>query len=87
MKIEIQLKKASKKDFVVYAGQVQKVAANGDKYTGAKYKPKYGMPYWLFNSKGEIEKQNYIFTENTDTNEFNEYLLREQVLILNESII
>lgn len=84
LKIEIQLKKATKKDFVKYAGQVQKTDKFGKNYMTNKYLPKYGMPYWLINSKGNVEKQNYIFTENTDTSEFGKYLIGEQVLILKE---
>jgi hypothetical protein len=41
-----------------------------------------GYPYWMFNSKGEIENNNYILDENTDLDEFNNYLVRQQILIL-----
>ena len=41
----------------------------------------HGVPYWMINSKGEIENRNYILDENTDLNKFAEYVLREQILI------
>lgn len=43
-----------------------------------------GIPYWLYNSKKEIENKNYILNENTDLEDFRDYLNREQILILIE---
>lgn len=83
-KIEIELVKATKKDFVKYAGQVQATTKQGLKHNVSKYVPRHGMPYWLINSKGNIEPVNYIFTENTDIETFKLYLLKEQVLILKQ---
>ncbi len=59
-----------------------------DKYIKKKgkdaksWKMKHGIPYWLINSKGDIENANYILNENTDLEDFANYLNRQQVLIL-----
>lgn len=45
------------------------------------WKPRVGLPYWMFNSKGEIENKNYLLTEDTDFAEFSNYLVREQILV------
>lgn len=46
------------------------------------WKPRFGFPYWLYNSEGVIENKNYILDENTDLEDFKIYLNNEQVLIL-----
>lgn len=72
----MQLKQASRKDFLEHAGYTKKGSKNVK-----KWKPFYGVPYWMFNSKGVVEPKPYIFTENTDMDEFADYLNREQILI------
>lgn len=46
------------------------------------WKTTFGIPYWLFNSKNEIENKNYILSENTDMEDFKIYLMNEQILVL-----
>ena len=76
-KKELTLKIAVKKDFLSFLGRVKKKN---------KYEPKYGVPYFLINSKGEVENNNYIFTEETNIEEFNNYLLHEQILIIKNTL-
>ena len=45
------------------------------------FKPRLGKPYWMFNSKGDIENKNYILDEHTDLQDFKIYLIKEQILI------
>lgn len=54
-----------------------------DKYEGKKkvWKPRFGLPYWMINSKGKIENKPYILDEDTDLKEFSNYLVREQILV------
>ncbi len=47
----------------------------------AVWKPSYGKPYWLINSKGVIENEPKLFSEETDVNDFGIYLSNEQILI------
>jgi len=46
-----------------------------------KWKIKTGVPYWLVNSKGKIEKHTYRTSENMDSVQLGDYLKREQILI------
>lgn len=73
IKTEIVLRIANKTDFI----ELEKIMSNNKK----KWIPKYGVPFWLFNSDGEIENKNYSFTAETDLKDFNDWLVREQVLI------
>lgn len=68
--LNLKLKKAKRNDFI------QQVWGK----KGKKNVPIYGTPYWMFNSKGEIENKNYILTEETDMKSFKDYLMREQIL-------
>lgn len=76
--IELRLRKATKKDFVEFSH------LKADK-KGKVYKMKYGVPFWLLNSKGEIERNNYRTHENMDVEEFKLLMVHEQVLVLNFS--
>lgn len=76
--IELRLRKATKKDFVEFSH------LKADK-KGKVYKMKYGVPFWLINSKGEIERNNYRTHENMDVEEFKLLMIHEQVLVLNFS--
>lgn len=73
---KLKLRKATKKDFIEFSH------LKADK-KGKVYKMKYGMPYWLLNSKGEIESCPYRTHENMDMQEFQIYMVHEQVLIIN----
>ena len=73
MKLTIKLRKATKKDFLELDGYTKK---------GKKYKVKIGVPYWLINSKGKIEKRSYRTTNEMDMKAFGDYLMREQVYII-----
>jgi hypothetical protein len=75
--VKLKLKKAKRQDFMKLMGHKE----SGGKKWGALY----GVPYWLINSKGIIEKDNYIFTEHTDMKSFSNYLVREQVLIIKKT--
>ena len=68
----MKLKIASKKDLI----QIDKYLGNGKK----KWKLLSGIPYWLINSKGEVENEPYILDENTDSEEFAEFLIREHLV-------
>lgn len=74
MKTTIKLRKAKRKDFLEF-----------DKYKKdgktKKYKLKVGVPYWLINSKGKLEKYIYRTTNEMDMKSFGDYLIREQVFI------
>lgn len=72
MKVTIKLVKAKKVDFV------ELVKQGKNKKT---YKIKEGVPYWLINSKGKIEPQPYRSHAQMDSEEFSDFLMREQVLI------
>lgn len=69
----IVLKVANKKDFL----ELDKIK-DGKKI----WKPKFGIPFWLYNSKGVIENKNYILSDDSDLEAFKQYLILEQVLIL-----
>ena len=73
VKLEVTLRIAVKKDFLNFLGKVKKKN---------KYEPKYGVPFFLINSKGKIEDTVYIFNEDYDVKELNYYLLHEQILII-----
>ena len=49
-----------------------------------EYKVRLGVPYWLFNHKGEIEEKNYITNENTTFDKLKELFLREQILTIKD---
>lgn len=72
-KIKLELKVAQKQDLIEISGY----KPNGRK----KWKIRSGIPFWLINSKGEIENKNYILSEDTDTEDLGLWLLNEQVLI------
>jgi hypothetical protein len=46
-----------------------------------KWKLRFGLPYWLKDSKGEIENDPYILDEHTDTKEFAAWISKKRVLI------
>tara|TARA_B100000953_G_scaffold300250_1_gene304414 strand:+ start:8296 stop:8481 length:186 start_codon:yes stop_codon:yes gene_type:complete len=46
-----------------------------------KWALRNGLPYWMINSKGEIENRNYILSDQTDAEEFGDYMKRGQILI------
>lgn len=71
--LEIKLRIATKEDFL----ELDKYLEAGKK----KWKMVTGVPYWLINSKDEIENEPYILNENTDKGDFANWLVREQVLI------
>lgn len=73
--INLKLRKATKKDFVEFSHMKK----DGK---GKVYKMRFGVPFWLINSKGEIEKCNYRTHENMSMDDFKEYLAHEQVLII-----
>lgn len=73
MKIMINLKEAVSKDFL----EVDYMKPGG----GKAWKMIVGIPYWMKNSKGEIENKNYRTTNATDLKEFGDYLQRKQIFI------
>jgi hypothetical protein len=73
---EIKLKIAKKKDFL----EIDRYEKRNGKQIKV-YKQINGMPYWLINSKGDVENKNYILNEETDLKSFSNYLVRKQVLI------
>lgn len=76
IKHEIKLRIAKKKDFL----EVDKhYIKNGKKKT--KWKLRVGVPFWMYNSKGEIENKNYIMHEDFDLDDLGIYLSKEQILI------
>lgn len=75
-RVTISLTLAKKKDFFVFSEWKD----NGGKI----FKPAFGLPYWLKNSKGEIEEYTYILTESTDLDSFAEYCEKKQVYISKE---
>lgn len=74
-KTKIKLKVAKKDDFMELDRYVQK---KGKKRK--KFKPKYGIPYWQIGNSG-ITNWPYIFNEDTDMEEFLDYMSRNQILI------
>ena len=76
IKAKINLRVAKRDDFM----QIDKYVKKSNKQT-KKFKPIYGKPYWMFNSKGVIENKPYILTEDTNFVDFADYLNREQILI------
>ncbi len=44
-------------------------------------KRRLGVPYWLINSKGEVEAHPYIIHKETDVKQLSMYLKNEQLLI------
>lgn len=70
---EIKLRVAKQGDFL----ELDKYIDGGKK----KWKLRFGLPYWLINSKGIIENDPYILDEHTNTSDFADWLVREQVLI------
>ena len=70
---EIRFKIAVKKDFL----EVAKRLSDGK----VKWKPMEGIPYWLINSKGEVDNKNLVFDSDTDLQQFGIWLVHEQVLI------
>ena len=72
IKITITLELANKRDFV------DLVSLKPVK----KYKIRIGVPYWLYNSKGEIEPNNYITSERTTFEELSNYFSRKQILTI-----
>jgi len=71
--ITLKLKKAKAKDLLEFDSYKK----SGKK----KWKIKVGVPYWLINSKGKIEKHTYRTSENMNSDELGNYLRREQILI------
>jgi len=74
---KIELKLAKKMDFL----RLDKYVKKGNKNVKS-WKMEFGIPYWLYNSKGKIENKNYILSDSTDLTDFSDYLNRNQVLIL-----
>lgn len=72
-KVKIKLRVATKKDLIV----IDKYTQGGKK----KWKLKEGIPFWLINSKGEIENKNYILSDDTDKEDLALWMLHEQLLI------
>lgn len=77
LEISLKLRIAKKHDFL----DVEDSLPNGK----TKWKMRLGVPFWLINSKGNIENKNYILTENTDKFDFADWLNKEQVLIPREN--
>ena len=73
MQVKIKLKEAVSKDFL----EVDYIKPEG----GKAWKMTIGIPYWMKNSKGDIENKNYRTTEATDLKEFGDYLKRKQIFI------
>lgn len=71
-KITLELEHANKRDFAELITSDPK----------PEYKVRIGVPYWLFNHKGEIEQKNYITNENTTFSKLNEYFSRKQILTI-----
>lgn len=75
----IMLKIAKKQDFL----EIDEYTTQDGK--GRKsWKIIKGFPFWLINSKGQIENKNYILDKYTDLQTFSDWLVREQVLILKQ---
>ena len=73
--ITIQLEHANKTNFVEVAEmKPEKV-----------YKVRLGVPYWLYNSKGDIEPVNYITNVNTSFDELKIYFERKQILTIKKN--
>ena len=70
---EIKLRIAVKADFLI----LDKYLEGGKK----KWKLRFGLPYWLINSKGVIENDPYIIDEHTNTSDFGDFLQQKRVLI------
>lgn len=76
-KVELELVLANKKDFVEFK--------SFKKEGGKVYGMKYGVPYWMINSKGEIEQLPYRTHEEMNLVEFADYMQREQILIIKDN--
>jgi len=70
-KVELELEHASKKDFANVINSRKK-----------EYQVRLGVPFWLINSKGEIEKRNYITNESTTFSKLNEWFNSKQILTI-----
>ena len=71
--VNLKLRVGKKNDFI----ELDKYLEGGKK----KWKMREGIPYWCINSKGEVENDPYILSEDTDKKQFSELLVREQILI------
>lgn len=71
--VNLKLRVGRKNDFI----ELDKYLESGKK----KWKMREGIPYWCINSKGEVENDPYILSEDTDKSQFAELLVREQILI------
>ena len=47
-----------------------------------EYKIRLGVPYWLLNSKGVIEHNNYITNDTTSFKQLADYFARQQILTI-----
>ena len=72
-KTTITLQVASKEDLV----EIDRITPSGKKI----WKLREGLPFWLINSKGEIENRNYILSNNIDKEDLGLWMLHEQLLI------
>jgi len=73
MEVKINLIEATKDDIL----QLDFIYPSGKK----KFKLRHGVPYWLLNSKGQLENKNYVISEHTDAKELGVYLSNKQIFI------
>lgn len=71
-RVTINLEHARKSDFVRLSSS----------HPVKEYKIRLGVPYWLINSKGIIEHNNYITNENTTFKQLADYFARQQILTI-----
>lgn len=71
-KITIELEHAKKQDFATLVRSKPK----------KEYVVRIGVPFWLFNSKGEIEPKNYITNESTTFFQLNQWFSNKQILTI-----
>ncbi|MGO1758525.1 MAG: hypothetical protein ACTHY0_02260 [Mammaliicoccus vitulinus] len=77
MKIEIELRKATKEDFIFFSHHKKNKQ-------GKVYKIKNGKPYWCVNSDGEVELVPYKTSDSMDRKYFSKLIDRGQVYILKD---
>mgnify|MGYP000224056246 CR=1 FL=1 len=70
--VKIKLEHAKKTDFVELATSHPK----------PEYRVRLGVPYWLINSKGIIEHNNYITNDNLTFKQLADYFARRQILTI-----
>ncbi len=76
--IELKLRLAKREDFI----KVTRINPDGTKKFGIIE----GIPFWLYNSKGEIENRHYITRNDKDfLMDMATWITREQILIPEES--